>query len=55
MLVTEALRQMGTSQEEHLVVLDQGRLAGILTRTDVDRIVKILAVEQGAEAPDATA
>ncbi|HEV8359036.1 MAG TPA: site-2 protease family protein, partial [Candidatus Thermoplasmatota archaeon] len=33
-LVTDALRQMTNNQEEHLVVLDQGRLAGILTKTD---------------------
>lgn len=48
-LATEALRQMTMNSEEHLVVMEQGRLAGILTKTDVSRVVRILAVEQGAE------
>jgi Zn-dependent protease/CBS domain-containing protein len=48
-LAVEALRLMGARQEEHLVVLDQGRLAGILTKTDVGRIVRILAIEQGTD------
>jgi CBS domain-containing protein len=41
-LATDALRQMTQSNEEHLVVVEQGRLAGILSRTDVSRIVSIL-------------
>jgi CBS domain-containing protein len=48
-LATDALRRMSSEQEEHLLVLDGGRLAGLLTRTDVSRIVRILAVEQGQE------
>lgn len=52
-LATDALRLMAGSQEEHLVVMEYGRLAGILTKTDVTRIVRILAVEQGGEPADA--
>lgn len=51
-LATDALRLMGNAQEEHLVVLEQGRLAGIVTKTDLSRIVRILAVQQGGEAPE---
>jgi Zn-dependent protease/predicted transcriptional regulator len=45
---TDAMRLMTNANEEHLVVLDHGRLAGILTRTDLSRIVSILSVERGA-------
>lgn len=46
-LATDALRSMATSNEGHLVVLDGGRLAGILTKTDLERIVSILALDKG--------
>ncbi|MCA1813778.1 MAG: CBS domain-containing protein, partial [Halobacteriales archaeon] len=48
-LATEALRRMTTSGVDHLVVAEMGRLAGLLSKTDVSRVVRILAVEQGAE------
>lgn len=48
-LATEALRQMSLNNEEHLVAIEDGRLAGILTKTDVSRIVRILAVERGSD------
>jgi Zn-dependent protease len=51
-LATDALRQMGSAQEEHLLVLEHGGLAGLLTKTDVTRVVRILAVERGAEPGD---
>jgi Zn-dependent protease/predicted transcriptional regulator len=51
-LATEALRRMGSTGDEHLVVAESGKLAGLLSKTDVSRVVRILAVEQGAEPGD---
>jgi len=48
-LATEALRRMTTGQEENIVVLAEGKLAGLLTKTDVSRVVTILAVQRGEE------
>jgi CBS domain-containing protein len=48
-LATDALRRMTGSGDEHLVVAEFGKLAGLLSKTDVSRVVRILAVEQGAE------
>lgn len=52
-LATDALRLMSGSQEEHLVVMDMGRLAGILTKTDLNRIIQILAMQRGGDGPAA--
>jgi len=52
-LATDALRAMGNDGADYLVVLDHGQLAGLLSKTDLTRVVSILAVRGGGKAEDA--
>ncbi|HVL86462.1 MAG TPA: CBS domain-containing protein [Candidatus Thermoplasmatota archaeon] len=43
----DALRKLSEGQDDMILVLRDGRLEGIVTRTDVARIVQILGAGAG--------